>query len=121
MIAGAVNPQVVVDVPLSLVLISYPYSVTWLLTAGKSSHFIEAFKQWLSRTSPPIPILVITGNRDQFTSAKSYRRWIESLNESYNGSDITFQPLASIDHFWFGHEPQLVESIQQWINSKSTK
>ncbi|KAI8054984.1 Alpha/Beta hydrolase protein [Syncephalis plumigaleata] len=118
MIAGAVDPQVVGDTPLSLVLISYPYSVTWLLTLCRSSYFTDAFKQWLSRTSPPIPVLVITGNQDQFTSSKSYRRWIESLTKSYSGSNITFQLLDSIDHFWFGHEHQLVESIQEWINNK---
>ncbi|KAI9594059.1 Alpha/Beta hydrolase protein [Syncephalis fuscata] len=115
MIAGAVDPDAVNNIPFTMVLISYPCSVTWFLTFGRSSYFYDALKQWLSR-SPTPPILAVCGNQDQFTSTKSYQRWIQSLTET-NADGITLRILPSVDHFWFGHENELLQLIQDWLDT----
>jgi len=86
--------------------ISYPYSVSWMLTAGNSQHF----ERRLIQPKTPIPKLFIIGDKDQFSSISKWRSLVERIQDPKH-----IVVIEGVDHFWWNKENKLVDSIEQWL------
>jgi len=58
------------------------------------------------------PTLFVTGDRDLFCRIE----YLEKLVNHLKG-DVTLKVIPGIDHFWFGKEKILVETIRPWIDT----
>jgi len=58
------------------------------------------------------PTLFVTGDRDLFCRVE----YLEKLVNHLKG-DISLKVIPGIDHFWFGKEKTLVDTIRPWIES----
>ncbi|KAI9011945.1 Alpha/Beta hydrolase protein [Phycomyces nitens] len=109
-----------IDAPDSLecfyVLISYPLSVTWALSLFKASFFRTQATKLLDHYKQTTQggVLVIYGDRDQFTSSKSYERWLEGRT----GGHVRAEMVKGADHLWFDYEQLLVTIVDKWLNEK---
>eukprot|EP00835_Amoeboradix_gromovi_P003287 NODE_211_length_14581_cov_0.368941.p5 type:complete len:178 gc:universal NODE_211_length_14581_cov_0.368941:9534-10067(+) len=80
-----------------LILISIPYSVSFLCTM-KSSEIKEFIK------STKIPLRIIHGDGDQFASS-------EKILDNFNNVTI----MSKVDHFWFYKEKELLEIVSHFL------
>ncbi|CAG8452548.1 6776_t:CDS:2 [Paraglomus occultum] len=107
------------SVPLSFVIISYPYSVIWFLTFFCTSQYLTCFGDLVASDES---VLFVYGDSDQFTSVRKYRRLVEDchLTEKPNW---TVRELDDIDHFWYGTgmETALIDVLKEWLNARETK
>lgn len=105
-----------VPIPLATILISYPVSVTWALTACHSP--ISRFPL------PSIPLLWVYGTKDQFTSPSSYISWWKAaLTAVGNGEEgmRSCVGIPEVDHFWGRAEGRLLGEIHGWLSTLSQK
>lgn len=58
-------------------------------------------------------ILMIMGDRDQFTALGTLRKWIG--DKETENTKVSIVPGG--DHFWFGMEDMLVKIIDSWLQS----
>lgn len=78
------------------ILLSYPLSVLFALTALHSSTFTQSLQE---RVKSGCSILVLFGTRDQFTGVDKYRAWATQL-ASQPGSRFKAVEIEGADHFW---------------------
>jgi alpha/beta superfamily hydrolase len=122
MIAGAIDLAYCCGVPAKLILISYPASVTWFLSAGSSRFYIERLCAIMKprAVGPPPPILFIYGTCDQFTGSRAYERWLKRIQSSLDAGQtnpMEVKRVEAANHFWFHDEQKVVDLIQHWIHS----
>ncbi|MCA1905319.1 MAG: hypothetical protein LDL11_01860 [Desulfarculus sp.] len=60
------------------------------------------------------PLLVVAGDRDQFTSLPGLRAYVAGL-----GARGSLKTLSGADHFLSGHESELATLTKQWLNQAS--
>ncbi|CAG8456023.1 9290_t:CDS:2 [Paraglomus brasilianum] len=103
------------SVPLSFVIISYPYSVIWFLTFFCTSQYLTCFGDLVSSDER---ILFVYGDSDQFTGVRKYRRLVEDCHLSEK-PNWTVRELDDIDHFWYGTgmEAALIGVLDEWLNA----
>ncbi|KAJ3798990.1 Alpha/Beta hydrolase protein [Lentinula aff. detonsa] len=111
----------------SHILISYPLGPRTYLTLFRSSTYTSKLRELLR--SEHSNVLVVYGDGDEFTSAKSYESWGKELTELRKGLDVHLsveqgqeqsrltlccRPGAS--HFWRGrHGVWLAEAVGKWV------
>ncbi|OAD72303.1 hypothetical protein PHYBLDRAFT_169442 [Phycomyces blakesleeanus NRRL 1555(-)] len=106
------------SLPCFYLLISYPLSVTWALALFKASFFRSQITKLLdhyrNQEDAEGGVLIIYGDRDQFTSSKSYERWLENQI----GGHVKAEVVKGADHLWFDYEQLLVTMVNKWLNGK---
>ncbi|KAJ3071033.1 hypothetical protein HDU98_005919 [Podochytrium sp. JEL0797] len=86
--------------------VSFPASVMWFLTMGNSSKYLDSLRALPSN----IPKLFLIGNKDNFTSVKSFTQLTATIPEKKR-----IEIVDGMDHFWGHQEEIVVESIRKWI------
>jgi alpha/beta superfamily hydrolase len=107
------------EIPIHRILLSYPLSVRGFLTVFNTRKYRNTLSALLREATTKT--MVIYGTSDQFTSASSYRSWIQELVNLYGtGSDpraksLTTHEVEGADHFWGNHETQLCDLVETWL------
>ncbi|KAI7868712.1 Alpha/Beta hydrolase protein [Spinellus fusiger] len=113
MIASSLNSRP--SVPCSYLLISFPLSVLWALATVKSSYFkaqaVQLFQHYATDEAEG-HVLIVYGDRDQFTASQSYQTWLADHCKGHVQAEI----VQSADHFWSGYERQLVTRVDHWLS-----
>lgn len=113
MIAASITPPT--QIPIRYLLISYPLSVMWALSSFHGKFFQEQAMQKINHANETCScqILMIMGDRDQFTALGALRKWIG--DKETENTKVSIVPGG--DHFWFGMEDMLVKIIDSWLQS----
>lgn len=81
-----------------VILLSYPLSVRFALTAFHYSTFETRLRIILAAGTE---MLIIWGDSDQFTGSNKYRNWVLELG-GVTGREIDHLEIEQTDHFWRG-------------------
>lgn len=105
-----------------LLLISYPVSYIWALTSFRASHFRKALEAQV--TSLEQKILVVYGDKDQFTTQKAYSQWTSRLkscvaSEIHHAERLSIIELSDTDHFWADKLSELCQLVGAWVENLS--
>lgn len=62
-------------------------------------------------------LLVVYGDRDEFTSISSYKVWVEQLEKAASSSDrLHIVEIPNASHFWHGHTGlELGRVLRGWL------
>jgi alpha/beta superfamily hydrolase len=113
MIAGSIDPPS--QIPARYLLISYPLSVMWALSSFHGKFFRERAMQKIQSASQSTgsPILLLMGDRDQFTGLNAFKKWIGDNENDF----VKVRIIPGADHFWFGKEDVLEKIVDSWLRS----
>ncbi|CAG8650418.1 18322_t:CDS:2 [Acaulospora morrowiae] len=102
--------------PTCYILVSYPLSVTWLLTFFRSSVYSNHIKSMIASNAR---VLFIYGDYDQFTRLGRYRQWVRENNLDENPR-WTVKELKGTDHFYVTRtmEDSLCEVLKGWVDEE---
>jgi len=96
------------------ILLCYPMGVRGLITFFNSGTFETALHTLIQE--PKSSLLVLYGDKDQFTSLHRYERWVEKLNNEARGQLSTVQ-VESGDHFWHGRAgEEMCSAVGHWLD-----
>lgn len=88
------NPHVSPNLRIRHILLSYPVGVLWFLSFFHTRTYEEKLRELV--TSPGADVLVLFGEKDQFTKKEKYRAWMETLNATFafrsNSNSTTSTP-----------------------------
>jgi alpha/beta superfamily hydrolase len=59
------------------------------------------------------PTLFVTGDRDQYCDGALLTEYREQL-----GDDVTVEVLPGVDHFWWGSDGRLMETVSAFLRTK---
>jgi len=97
------------SVKTSHLLLSYPLGHRSWLTLFNSSTYTKALDDVLQH--PESNVLVIFGDKDEFTSQSSYRKWTSELK-----GNVEIAEVVDGSHFWHGRSAQeLVKLVRKWL------
>lgn len=92
------------------IAISPPFGVQmWLLLFAASTHL-----QTAASAAPQMPRLFILGDKDNFTSEKSFK---QTLDQYFSSQSSTAAMVQGADHFWFRRERDALGVVGQWLLS----
>ncbi|KAG7089697.1 hypothetical protein E1B28_011352 [Marasmius oreades] len=115
LIAGT-HPLLPPPIKTSHILISYPVSVRGWLTLFQTATYARKLKELLSK--PTSRVLVVFGDRDEFTSKSSYSSWETELRTNSDSEKglLQVECIAGASHFWGGQSgQQLSNTIERWL------
>ena len=105
-------------ITVSHILLSYPLGPRSWLTAFRGKHYTTTLNTLLydSRSN----VLVVYGDRDEFTSVENYDTWVETLRgqTSAEGTGkLQIARVAGANHFWNDQIAQdtLLRTIRDWV------
>ncbi|KAB5595723.1 hypothetical protein CTheo_736 [Ceratobasidium theobromae] len=104
------------------VLLSYPLSPLPLLTFFHGSTYREQLSQLVR--NPQAHILIIYGDKDQFTSSDNYQIWTNNLQTTQTtpGAAIETRMVPGADHFWRARfNRQMKEIISSWLQQHESR
>ncbi|KAI6037677.1 Alpha/Beta hydrolase protein [Pisolithus marmoratus] len=105
-----------ISVKTSYVLLSYPLSPRGLLTLFHSGVYSTALDSLLCQSRASV--LVIYGERDNFTSRTKYDVWTRSLRKASEGkAKLEVVSVAEADHFWRSGSARttLKQTLEDWL------
>ncbi|KAJ2161509.1 hypothetical protein GGF46_001448 [Coemansia sp. RSA 552] len=146
MLAASIPPSDYPPLRIEYTLISYPYSVLWALALHKRGAYLARLLQTVSdaavassaRSDPAAHIsrtLLVYGSSDNFTSARSYERWLQELRIAALGAvqkarapspsesaaaaravdnALTAVDIPHADHGWVRREQELADVVTSW-------
>ncbi|TRM65064.1 Alpha/Beta hydrolase protein [Schizophyllum amplum] len=100
---ASLHPVLEPPVQTQHILISYPLGPRGWLTLFKSSHYTAKLSDLLR--DPRGRVLIVHGDNDEFTSAGSYRTWVEELQKVTQGeakAQLAISLFPGVSHFWHG-------------------
>lgn len=105
---------------LSHVLLSYPLSPRSWLTAFRGKHYTTTLNGLLHDLRSNI--LVVYGDRDEFTSVENYDAWAEALRRETSAGEAGTLQIAKVggaNHFWNDQTARetLLRTIRDWVPS----
>lgn len=107
------------SVKMSYVLLSYPLSPRGLLTLFHSRVYSTALDNLLGQSRANV--LIIHGERDNFTSRSKYDAWGTSLRKRSEGkaSKLEVVSVAEADHFWRSSSARttLKRTLENWLGT----
>ncbi|CAE6427438.1 unnamed protein product [Rhizoctonia solani] len=104
------------------ILLSYPLSPLPLLTFFNASMYRERLSQLVH--NPQARVLILFGDKDQFTGISNYQSWADNLQRVQHSSTSEAVPngivqakmIPGADHFWRGRfNQQMTEAIINWL------
>ncbi|KDQ56986.1 hypothetical protein JAAARDRAFT_131498 [Jaapia argillacea MUCL 33604] len=114
---ASLHPSLPPPVQIHHILLSYPLGPRSWLTAFRSSTYASALSDLIA--DPSSDILVIYGDRDEFTGIASYQTWAEELKRQAAGAGkgkLQVQRIDGGSHFWF-HQAEIQSSLQQVVRA----
>ncbi|KAJ7127109.1 Alpha/Beta hydrolase protein [Mycena epipterygia] len=97
----------------SHILLSYPMGVRGWLTLFRS-RYKEKLNELLH--NPAANVLVVFGDRDEFTSAANYRTWRSGLEAENIAGKLECVEVEGGTHFWRDSDADaLVEIVSRWL------
>jgi len=95
------------------ILISFPLSPLPFLTAFHSSTYTSALSALTS--NPQARVLILYGDRDQFTAVGKYDSWVNGL--TMEGKSVECVRVAEGDHFWRGQAgEEMRNTVKSWLD-----
>ena len=96
-------------VKLSHILLSYPLGPRFWLTLFHSSTYSKALEELVQH--PNSNVLIIFGDRDEFTSQSNYTTWASGLK-----GNVKIVEVKDASHFWLGRSgDELGEIVSKWL------
>ena len=96
-------------VKLSHILLSYPLGPRSWLTLFHSSSYSKALEALVQH--PDSNVLIIFGDRDEFTSQSNYTTWASDLK-----GNVKIVEIKDASHFWGGRSGrELGEIVNKWL------
>lgn len=93
----------------SHLLLSYPLGPRSWLTLFHSSSYTSALEALLKHSNSNV--LVMFGDKDEFTSISSYQKWASGLN-----GNVEVLEVENASHFWRGRSArQLAAAVRNWL------
>ncbi|KAH7102807.1 Alpha/Beta hydrolase protein [Auriculariales sp. MPI-PUGE-AT-0066] len=97
------------------VLLSYPLAYRGVLTLFSAGTYQKALTTLLAE--PGSRVLIIHGDRDDFTSTSKYNSWTEDLKTHAKGS-LMVEVVNGATHFWVGqYRAKLRSAVVEWVVS----
>ena len=100
------------------ILISYPLSPRGWLTLFKSAHYASKLEDLLR--NPRARVLIVHGDSDDFTSASTYRTWVDGLRNVADGegnAQLTVSVSSGTSHFWQGRgQDDLEDAMSRFLS-----
>lgn len=105
---------------MSHILLSYPLGPRTLLTAFRGGHYASTLESLLR--DPRSNVLVVYGDRDEFTGVENYDAWANSLraiSDRHGGKECL--EIAKVDggnHFWGNPSAReaLVAAVRKFLS-----
>ncbi|KAG1735808.1 Alpha/Beta hydrolase protein [Suillus lakei] len=114
---ASLHPVLNPKVKTSHILLSYPISPRGLLTMFHTGMYTSALRDILC--NPDARLLLIYGDKDEFTSESKYDQWVDTLRRT-DGLKAKFDVVRVIDtnHFWQsqGARIELQQTIDSWMS-----
>ena len=96
-------------VKLSHILLSYPLGPRSWLTLFHSSSYSKALESLVQH--PDSNVLIIFGDRDEFTSQSNYTTWASGLK-----GNVKIVEVKDASHFWGGRSGhELEDLVNKWL------
>jgi uncharacterized protein len=99
----------------SHILLSYPLGKRGLLTLFNTRTYSSSLSQLLQ--DPSSNVLIIFGDRDEFTSGDQYDSWSEGLNtDAERKGRLEVVKVEGGSHFWRGsHGRLMTAAVMRWL------
>lgn len=114
---ASLHPVLNPKVKTSHILLSYPISPRGLLTMFHTGMYNLALHDTLC--NPDARLLLICGDKDEFTSKSKYDEWVDTLMRT-DGLKAMFDvvPVMDANHFWQsgGARTALQQAVDSWIS-----
>jgi hypothetical protein len=115
---ASLQPILPPPIKTSYILISYPLSTRGLLTLFHTRKYATALSGLIH--SRAVDVLIIYGDKDEFTGAPEYDTWSEELKKDAAGDGTVRLYVVKIgggSHFWRGREgKEMTNAIRQWLS-----
>lgn len=111
----SLHPVLPIPIKTSHVLLSYPLGPRGWLTLFRTSHYQTQLEELLKDSRSKV--IVVYGDKDEFTSSSSYERWVEKLESVAQGSNrLNVAEVEKASHFWHGRSGQeLRQVLRRWL------
>lgn len=110
---ASLHPVLLAPIRTAHVLLSYPLGPRGWLTLFHASYYQAQLEQLVQ--DPESNVLVIYGDRDEFTSKSSYEGWVEKLERGSTGLRAT--EIENGGHFWGGRSGQVLQqAVAEWLS-----
>ncbi|KAJ3551301.1 hypothetical protein NP233_g13105 [Leucocoprinus birnbaumii] len=111
----SLHPVLPAPLKTSHVLLSYPLGPRGWLTLFRTSHYQTQLEELLK--DPQSNVLVVYGDKDEFTSSSSYEKWVERLEKAAAGSSrLRIAEVEQGSHFWLGKSgEELRQVLRRWL------
>lgn len=105
-------------IQVSHILLSYPLGPRSWLTAFRGEYYASTLEALIR--DPRANILVIYGDRDDFTGFTNYDSWASSLRAAAEGDGkgrLEIVEVENANHFWADHDPRriLIEVVDRFL------
>jgi alpha/beta superfamily hydrolase len=114
---ASLHPVLNPKVKTSHILLSYPISPRGLLTMFHTGMYSSALHDTLR--NPDARLLLIYGDKDEFTSKSKYDEWVDTLMRA-DGLKAKFDvvPVMDANHFWQSDSARtaLQQAVDSWIS-----
>ncbi|KDR76343.1 hypothetical protein GALMADRAFT_247740 [Galerina marginata CBS 339.88] len=98
------------SVKTSHILLSYPLGPRAFLTLFNSSSYSKALQELIRH--PQSNVLIVFGDRDEFTSQSKYKSWTSDLQ----GDNVEIHEVENASHFWHGPSArELARIVERWL------
>jgi len=118
------HPVLPEPIKTSHILLSYPLDKRGLLTLFHSRSYAETLKALLQ--NPRSNVLILYGDRDEFTGIGSYEAWTEELRRDAGqgtgdaGGRLQVGFVKGATHFWERSKARIMQQIvEQWLDKQT--
>jgi len=111
---ASLHPVLPAPVKTSHLLLSYSLGPRSFLTLFHGGTYTDRLNQLIN--DPQSNVLIVHGDRDEFTSAERYEGWVTELRK--NTGEFRVELVQGASHFWaLGSGEKLKEIIGGWVPS----
>lgn len=106
------------DIRVSHILVSYPLGPRIALTAFHGGHYASLLEALVR--DPRSNVLIIFGDRDEFTGIGNYTNWangLQAIGDKETTGSLQIISVAGANHFWSDEEPHrmLIDSARKFV------
>jgi len=114
---ASLHPVLNPNVKTSHILLSYPLSPRGLLTMFHAGMYASALRDLLC--NPEARLLLIYGDKDEFTSKSKYDDWVDSCRRMDGlKAELDVVRVAGANHFWQSRDARtaLERAVDSWLS-----